>query len=94
MILSYYVVENDLGEFRWQKVLSGNNVSKYELEFWHLDRLAWFKFRRRSRIVLIVQKRLFRNALYLRWQITFLSATDLCKQIIQETELETALLLR
>lgn len=90
MILSYHLVENELGRFRWRKLLSGNNVSKYELEFWHIDHLAWLKLRRRSRIVLVVRKKLFSKALYLRWQIISLSAIDLCKQIIRETEFEIA----
>lgn len=94
-ILSFHLVENGLGEFRWQRDLSVNNegeLAQYKLEFRHPWCLLGFKVPRRSRIVLGLGGEASDeyHLLYLRWQIDSSSGREICERIVRETEFEIA----
>lgn len=94
-ILSFHLVANNLGEFRWQRDLSVNNegeLAQYKLEFRHPSCLLGFKVPRRSRIVLVLGGEVSdeNRLLYLRWQIDSLSGREVCERIVRETEFEIA----
>jgi hypothetical protein len=95
VILSCHLVENNLGEFRWQRDFASNNegeLAQYKLEFRHPHSVLGFKLPSRSRIVLVIGGDASdgNRFLYLRWKINSLSGRDLCERIVREAELEIA----